>query len=171
MGGILMNSKLKNRGGFTLIELMIVVAIIGLLATIAVPTYMGFLARTRQGEAEANLGGIFTNEQAYYSEFETYSDDFPTIGFALAGGSKYYDFTAAAPVGNSWPSGSWIGKHGSPGDGPPTGTVLNFNVPPGATESAFTCIAAGNISNGDTYDVWSINQNSALNNDYDGVLQ
>jgi type IV pilus assembly protein PilA len=166
-----MKNKLKERGGFTLIELMLVIAIIGILSAIAVPNLISYLAKTRQAEAEANLGGVLLNEQAYYSEFDTYSDSFSEIGFGLAGTSKFYDFTVTAPVGSSWPSGSWMGKHGTPGDGPPTGTALHYNTPPGASASAFTCIAVGNIDNDDAQDVWSINQDGIMNNDYNDVFQ
>src|SRR3712207_9241843 len=49
----------KNRG-FTLIELMIVVAIIGILAAIAIPNFIRFQARARQSEANTNLKSLFT---------------------------------------------------------------------------------------------------------------
>lgn len=163
-----MNSKLKDRGGFTLIELMLVVAIIGILSAIAIPNMMSYMAKTRQAEAKENLGGIFTNEKAYDAEFDTYSDSFTDIGFGVSGNTKYYDFTITAPA--DWDATSWIGKHGTPGAGPPEGTIINVNTPPGASASAFTCIAAGNIDNDAVYDVWSINQDGMLNCDYDDVI-
>ncbi|MGC2423074.1 MAG: prepilin-type N-terminal cleavage/methylation domain-containing protein [Nitrospirota bacterium] len=163
-----MNRRLKNRGGFTLIELMLSMAMVAILATIAVPTYLGFLAKTRQGEAKENLGGVFVGEQSYKSEYNIYSESFSDVGFGLAGAAKYYDFTMVAPA--DWDDSSWIGLHGTPGAGPPPGATINLIKPPFANTSAFTCIAVGSIHNDDAYDVWSIDQNSALNNDYDGVL-
>ena len=50
----------KNARGFTLIELMIVVAIIGILAAIAIPNFLRFQARARQSEANSNLKTLFT---------------------------------------------------------------------------------------------------------------
>jgi type IV pilus assembly protein PilA len=50
----------RHRYGFTLIELMIVVAIIGILAAIAIPNFVRFQARARQSEANTNLKSLFT---------------------------------------------------------------------------------------------------------------
>jgi len=55
-----MLSMLKGKKGFTLIELMIVVAIIGILAAIAIPNFLKFQAKSKQSEAKSNLGAIFT---------------------------------------------------------------------------------------------------------------
>ncbi len=163
-----MNSKLKDQGGFTLLELMLVIAIIGILSAIAIPNFMSYVAKTRQSEAKANLGAVFTDEQAYLAENDTYSESFTDIGFALAGGAKYYDYTLTAS--GDWDATSWVGLHGSPGAGPPEGTIINVNTPPGVSALAFTCIAAGNIDDDSEYDVWSVNQNNALINDYSDVL-
>jgi len=65
-----------HRAGFTLVELMIVVAIIGILAAIAIPGFTTYQARSRRGEAYLNLLGIIRTADAYYSEYQVY----PTIG-------------------------------------------------------------------------------------------
>ena len=65
--------KLHTRkGGFTLIELMIVVAIIGILAAIAIPNFLMFQLRSKTGEAKTNLAGIRTAEEGYFAEFGSY---------------------------------------------------------------------------------------------------
>ncbi len=58
--------------GFTLIELMIVVAIIGVLAAIAIPNFLKFQIRSKAGEGKVNLAAIRTAEEAYFSEIGTY---------------------------------------------------------------------------------------------------
>ena len=61
--------KLRNRKGFTLVELMIVVAIIGILAAIAIPNFLNFRLKAKTSEAKSNLGAIRSTEVAYYAEW------------------------------------------------------------------------------------------------------
>ena len=60
-----MLSMLKGKKGFTLIELMIVVAIIGILAAIAIPNFLKFQAKSKMSEAKTNLGAIYTGQLSY----------------------------------------------------------------------------------------------------------
>ena len=60
--------KLKGQKGFTLIELMIVVAIIGILAAIAIPNFLQYQMKSRQSEAKTNLQAIRTSEISFQAE-------------------------------------------------------------------------------------------------------
>ncbi len=62
----------RRTAGFTLIELMIAVAIIGILAAIAIPNYMRFQLRSKSGEGKINVTSVKTSEIGYYAEFGTY---------------------------------------------------------------------------------------------------
>jgi prepilin-type N-terminal cleavage/methylation domain-containing protein len=63
----------KNRqSGFTLIELMVVVVIIGILASLALPYFMGAAARSKQSEAKTILKQIHVQQMAYFQEYEVY---------------------------------------------------------------------------------------------------
>lgn len=57
--------SLKSQAGFSLVELMVVVTIIGILATVAVPRFSTFQARARQGEAKSMAKGLYSAMQAY----------------------------------------------------------------------------------------------------------
>jgi type IV pilus assembly protein PilA len=65
--------------GFTLVELMIVVAIIGLLATIAVPSFLRMRLKVKVSEAKANLGAIRVCEHAFFAEYNRFVGNQPYI--------------------------------------------------------------------------------------------
>src|SRR5207248_574188 len=75
--------------GFTLIELMIVVAIIGILAAIAIPNFIKFQARSKQSEAKANLKALFTAEKAFMQEKDRYSALVGEMGFSPERNNRY----------------------------------------------------------------------------------
>src|SRR5512145_667902 len=81
--------KLRSKKGFTLIELMIVVAIIGILAAIAIPNFLRFQARSRTTEARPNLGAIFTAEIAFFGESSRFGE-FQEIGWGPTGTPRYH---------------------------------------------------------------------------------
>jgi len=69
-----LRSKLngKDESGFTLIELMIVVAIIGILAAIAIPNFTRFQLKAKSSEGKVNVAAIRTAQEAYSAEFGTF---------------------------------------------------------------------------------------------------
>jgi len=81
--------RTSSEKGFTLIELMIVVAIIGILAAIAIPNFMNYQCKAKQSEAKVNLGNIRTAEEAYYAEYDNYTTSLTDIGFDTKGTAKY----------------------------------------------------------------------------------
>ncbi len=86
-GGV-MKKLLTNKKGFTLIELMIVVAIIGILAAIAIPNFMNYQCKAKQSEAKANLGNMRVMQEAYFAEYDRYST-MAAIGWNTKGDPRY----------------------------------------------------------------------------------
>ena len=91
--------KTKSNAGFSLVELMVVVAIIGILATIAIPNFVRFQNKAKQSNAKSELAGIFTAERAYFAEYNTYVSLLTLAGFTPEG-SVGCAGTGAAGTGN-----------------------------------------------------------------------
>lgn len=138
--------------GFTLIELMIVVAIIGILAAIAIPNFSKFQQRARQSEAKTNLKAFFTAAQSYFAEFGSYQCN--DCGFAPTGKNRYgYSLSSSKTIS-------------------PLDTSNNTCTASGGTQAAttFSAVAAANIDNDATCDTWTMDQNMTLTNTIDDVL-
>ncbi len=63
----------RAAGGFTLIELMIVVAIIGILAAVAYPSYRDYMVRSHRAEAQAFLADVAARQETFFSNCNTYT--------------------------------------------------------------------------------------------------
>ena len=81
----------KKFHGFSLMEVMIVVVIIGILAALAYPNLKKYLKRARQTEAKTNLSAIYTAQKIYFTLHQSYADDIKKLDLSLAQG--LYTFT------------------------------------------------------------------------------
>ena len=130
-----------NEAGFTLIELMVVVSIIGVLVAVAAPNFLKYQAKAKQSEAKLALGAIFALEKAFYSEYNAYIPSFDAIGYTPEGIKRYYRIG----WGSAWTQ-SVTGYSGSKG----TTILIELNSP------YATCAFAnlGGVStNGSPFDV------------------
>ena len=88
--------------GFSLIEVMTVVAIIGILATLAYPSLEGYLQRAKQSEVKTNLATIYAAEKLYHASNGSYTDDFVVLGVGIADDAICsYGITATASTGSA----------------------------------------------------------------------
>lgn len=96
----------KTNKGFTLIELMIVVAIIGILAAVAIPGFMSYIKNSKTSEAKTNLNAIGKGAVSYF-EAEHYAED------GMSATSKQYPLAGENPLGTA-ASPSTVGQKWSP---------------------------------------------------------
>jgi len=97
----------KLRGGFTLIELMIVVAIIGILAAIAIPNFVRFQLRSKSSEGKTNLAAIRTSEESYFAEYGTYINATGSPAAQNVPPSAKQAFLDAGIAGNNFDTIGW----------------------------------------------------------------
>ena len=86
---------MKKDNGFTLIELMIVVAIVGVLSAIAFPSYDSYMKKGRRADAKVGLSKISDRQERFYLQNNTYTNSFAASGLNTSDVSEegYYKFT------------------------------------------------------------------------------
>lgn len=143
--------KSQKQFGFTLIELMIVVAIIAVLSMIAMPSFMRFLAKAKRAEAHMNLNILYTAQKAYWAENNSYSTK-------LSG-----------PQSIGWkPEGKHYYTYGVPGAQGVNNFVGSLNAPSSALSKGFAhkdtflMVAAGDIDGDGQLDILGINESGEI---------
>ncbi|MBC8187836.1 MAG: prepilin-type N-terminal cleavage/methylation domain-containing protein [Proteobacteria bacterium] len=135
----------KSNKGFTLIELMIVVAIIGILAAIAIPNFLRFQLKSKSSEGKVNIAAIRTAEESYLAEFGVYIA--ATASPAVAATTQKVPFVDAGVAGTNFDTLGWA----------PEGQVFFQYVSAigaGATVSAYSISAQADIDGEGTPQTW-----------------
>ncbi len=155
----------QKQAGFTLIELMVVVVIVGILAAFAIPNFLRYRAQAMQAEAKSNLAGIFVAETSFFTERKEFGN-FTDIGFAIAGsGTNRYTYRTGLGLG------AGLGPNGGNLCGPvgscdtiqtetPAAGMITYTGSVGiaTTSSAgFTATAAADLDGDSTHDGWYVN--------------
>lgn len=167
-----MKKQIRSQLGFTLIELMIVVAIIGILSAIAIPNFARYQSKSRQAEAKIALASVYGGEKAFFAEYSAYMQDLAAIGYVPEGFKRFYA-TGWATAN----TGSATGYSGAVGGQP---NYLQTNIPatwtqcPGSTGlltgvhatdvQTFSARSAGQLREGQVCDIWQITELKALRN-------
>ena len=142
--------------GFTLIELMIVIAIIAFLSIVSVPSLLRFLAKAKRTEAQVHLGSLYTAQKSYYAENNSYSTQlagpksvgWKPEGYTNGGPQERFNYTygfAQGPEGVS----HFTGKLQTPASA--LGSTFANNI-------GFIAAAAGDIDNDGKPDVLTVNE-------------
>lgn len=101
----------RNSRGITLIELMIVVVIVGILASVAIPSYRRYTLRAQRADATAALLRIAAAQEKFYLQNNTYTSNLGSSGLRISDASPatsergYYTLTVAAPSGGTLTTG------------------------------------------------------------------
>jgi type IV pilus assembly protein PilA len=159
---------------------MIVVAIIGILAAIAIPNFLKFQAKSKQSEAKSNLGAIFTGETSYFGETNNYST-FDVINWSPSGTPRYRyvlgawgapdNVTVVGMAGTITEPTPWTSNLNSVKEADGVTAMSPAPIAPTIdnTNKLFTAGAGGTISNSGNTDGWSINQKRQLVWTKDGI--
>lgn len=185
-----MRKIMTSQKGFSLIELMIVVAIIGILASIAIPNYQRFQAKARQSEARALLSSVFTAQRAFNAEWTQYIADLGEAGFDPDGQLRYnvgFGGNGGITFPANYPNTALAGGNAQAGnlntramcdaaapygvncqDRSLAGATLAGTSVPGA--GIFTAEAAGDIDGEATgIDRWTVTHLKVFANTYDDI--
>jgi type IV pilus assembly protein PilA len=94
-------SNRKKEEGFTLIELLVVIIIIGILAAIALPSFLNQANKAKQSEGKQYISSINKGQQAYFVEFNGFGSDVAQLGIGLQTQTSNYNYSISATTASN----------------------------------------------------------------------
>jgi type IV pilus assembly protein PilA len=149
-----------KKNGFTLIELMIVVAIVAFLAAVSVPSFSRFLAKAKRAEAYMNLSSLYAAQKAYWAEHGKYSDvldgqggiGWKPEGYKGGGQQENFYYTYGFSSGAEGKN-YFTGKLNAPA------SSLSLAK---ANTNGFTAVAAADIDGDGILDIITVDENNTI---------
>lgn len=150
---------MQAKNGFSLIELMIVVAIMAILAMISMPSFMKYLAKAKRAEAYMQLSSLYAAQKAYWAEHGRYSTQlagkggigWSPEGYRGGGPSEKFNYTYG--FGGTEGQNYFTGK---------LNTSSNHLAKAYANEKGFLALAAGDIDGDGTPDILAVDEHNNI---------
>lgn len=145
--------------GFSLMELMVVVAIIGILAAFSVPNYYRYLAKAKQTEVALNLASLHTAQQLYFLEHNCYSTDLVALGWEPSGRKSnlsHYSYGFKGKEGAHYFKGA-------------SNIECDKFPETHANQNSFVACAAADLQGKGVLDIWTIDESKKVSHVSNGL--
>lgn len=171
--------EMRKESGFSLIEIVVAIAIIGILAMVALPAYTRYQAQARKAEAKIVLSAIYVAERTFHSEFNAYIAGMDSIGYAPEGSKRFYrvGWNATSNPGMvagyvETPAIASYDRENVPAtfNTCPLSPLSDLPAPAELFPQNFSVVATGQIMPDSEYcDTWTINAEKQMANSESGI--
>lgn len=148
-----------TKNAFSLMELMIVIAIVGILAAFSIPSYNRYLAKAKQTEVSLNLASLHAAQQLYFLEHNTYTNDLSVLAWEPSGhknNMSHYSYGFQGKKNNNY----FVGT-----------SQIEANAFPAthAHKDSFIACAIADLQGKGKLDIWTIDESKKITHVADGL--